>query len=764
MAALIEAANAARKQGDRAALMDALSRAADHSRASGVAMPRGALHDLAMQLYRARRFVEAEQRLRQGLAVQSADFAMANMLGVVLKNQGRLDEALAQFAAAEVLDPANLSPVVNAGNIHIARRDPARAIACFTRAAAANPDEAEYARQLGIALRMAGETERALALFATARRLDGRDTRNWIEPAGVLDELGRHDEALALINEGLATLPDQRQLCEAKFALLRRAGRQAAAVAYGSDLLRRHPDQAWVHMQMARCVMHSNRAEANRYLREAVRLEPDNAEALAELADSLDRTRGKDEAQHIAEAYQLALRRVALGGNMLAHARSITSILNRACNHQAAAAVGSFAQLTNHWANTGYISALHYQMAQVKTHDDRLLLLDAHRRWGRTVDATARRSPLAMPAIRTGRAKIRLGLMSSDLRNHPVAYFTLPIIEHYDRTRFELYCYSWNSGAGDAVQTRIATLCDGFRLAPAISDRDAAQLIAEDGLDMLIELGGTTYMNKLQVMAWRPARLQASWLGYPHSAGPETIDYLVVDPYNRPTDDTLLIEKPLVLPHSWVVLGNLGFSDRLAIEPGLPEARRGYLTFGTMNNPYKYTPEVLAAWARITAAVDGARFLFVRPEGGTEAFQANTRAVFAAHGVAPERVEFIGVRGTHMPHYNKIDIALDTFPQTGGTTTCEALWMGVPTVSLTGACFFERLSLSNLTNAGLGDLAVPSIAEYEAAALRLAADRARRESIRSTIRAEIRGRPLGQVRDYVRDFMNTVKSAVDGLG
>jgi protein O-GlcNAc transferase len=764
MAAFMAAANAARKQGDRAALIQSLTRAADLSGSSGIPVPVGALYDLAMELYRVHRFAQAEQRLRQGLAAAPSDFAMTNLLGVVLKNQGRLDEALAQFAAAEALDPNNISPVVNAGNIHIARRNAVQAVACFTRAVAANPNEAEHARQLGVALRMAGEIDRALAQFAAARRLAGQDARNWIEPAGALDELGRHAEALALIDEGLSTLSDQRQLCEAKFALLRRAGRQAAAVAYGRELLRRVPGQAWVHMQVARCVMHSNRAEANRHLREAVRLEPDNPEAIAELADSLDRTRGKDEAKHIAEAYHLALRRVALGGNMLPHARSITSILNRACNHEAAAAVGSFAQLTNHWANTGYISALHYQMAQVKTRDDRVLLLEAHRRWGRTVDATARRSPLAMPAVRAGRARIRLGLMSSDLRNHPVTYFTLPIIEHYDRARFELYCYSWNSGAGDAVQTRIATLCDGFRLAPAISDRDAAQLIAEDGLDMLIELGGTTYMNKLQVMAWRPARLQASWLGYPHSAGPETIDYLVVDPYNRPTDDALLIEKPLVLPHSWVVLGSLGFSDRLGIEPGLPEARRGYLTFGTMNNPYKYTPEVLAAWARITAAVDGAHFLFVRPEGGTEAFQANTRALFAAQGVAPERVEFIGVRGTHMPHYNKIDIALDTFPQTGGTTTCEALWMGVPTVSLTGPCFFERLSLSNLTNAGLGDLAVAGIAEYEATALRLAADRARRETIRRTIRQEIRSRPLGQVQEYVSDFMNTVKSAVEGPG
>ncbi len=762
MATLMQEATAQRAAGDRAGLRRTLEAAAELHRTGAAKIPRNALYELCVLLFQAGQLADAETRLRQGLVHAPTDFAMHNLLGVVLKNLGRYDEAIAELAAAQAIEPENISPIVNLGNVHIARRDGAAAAECFAQAVRAQPASAEYQRLLGVARRQQGKTEAALAQFAAARLIDPRDQRNWIEAAGMLDEIGRHDAAVALIDEGLAGQPNSRPLNEAKFSLLRRAGRQAAVMAYGTALAARLPDQAWVLIQLARSVMHTDRRAANAHLREAVRLEPDNPDAVAELADSLDRTRGKDEAENIAAAYDLALKRVALGGNMLPHARMITSILNRACNHAAADAVGSFTRLTQYWADTGYISALHYQMAQVRTHEDRVVLLEAHRKWGRTIDAAAARSPLPAPAVRSGRAKLRLGLMSSDLRNHPVSYFAMPIIEHYDRDRYELYCYSWNSGAGDSVQNRVATLSDGFRLAPAISDRDAAAMIAADQLDMLIELGGTTYMNKLNVMAWRPAPVQASWLGYPHSAGPETIDYLMVDPYNRPTDDALLIEKPLVLPRSWVVLGGLGFSDRLPIEPGLPETRQGHLTFGTMNNPYKYTPAVLAAWARITAAVDGAHFLFVRPEGGTEAFQANVRAAFAQHGVPPERVGFVAVRGTHMAHYNKIDIALDSFPQTGGTTTCEALWMGVPTVSLTGPCFFERLSLSNLTNAGLGDLAVADIASYEATALALAANRDRREQIRRTIRAEIRNHPLGQIKPYVSDFMATVQSAVDG--
>ena len=759
---LLRQAADARRNGDRSSAIGSLSAAVALQAKAAGPVPRGMFYDLAVLLFQTNRLAEAEARIRQGLRLQPNDFALTNLFGVILKNLRRYDDALQAFAAAEKLDPHSLSPVVNRGNLHLTRRDGAKAADAFQRCVQAQPDNAEYHRLLGAALRQQGQSDNALREYATARHLNPKEPRNWIDAVGLLDELGRGVEAAALIDAALVQAPDSRPLTEAKLGLLRRAGRQPDVLAFAHQLLARFPDRAWVHIQFARCVMHGDRRLANQHLQEAERLAPDDPDAVAELADSLDRTRGADEGDNIAAGYALARRRLALDGNMLPHARMISSILNRVCDFDGAAAVGSFENLTRYWAETSYISALHYQMAQVRTPEQRTLLLDAHRLWGRSVDAIAERSPIPRPAVRSGRAKLRFGLMSSDLRNHPVAYFALPLIEGYDRDRFELYCYSWNSGAADAVQHRIAALCDGFRLAPSISDRDAAALIARDGIDMLIELGGTTYMNKLNVMAWKPAAVQASWLGYPHSAGLETIDYIVVDPYNRPTDDALLIEKPLVLPRSWVVLGKLGFNDRIAIEPGTPEQRAGHLTFGTMNNPYKYTRTVLETWARIVRSVEESRFLFVRPECAVEAFRDNVRAIFDAHGVAPERVEFIAVRGTHMPHYNRIDIALDTFPQTGGTTTCEALWMGVPTISLVGPCFFERLSNSNLTNAGLGDLCVTALDEYETAAAALAADRDRRALLRQSLRSEIRARPLGRTDWFVQDFQATIRHAVEG--
>jgi predicted O-linked N-acetylglucosamine transferase (SPINDLY family) len=286
---------------------------------------------------------------------------------------------------------------------------------------------------------------------------------------------------------------------------------------------------------------------------------------------------------------------------------------------------------------------------------------------------------------------------------------------------------------------------------PNMPEQDIAKRIADDRLDILFELGGSTHLNRLEVMAHQPAPVQVSWLGYPHSSGLSRIEYILVDPYLKPPDPRLLLERPFEMPSSWVSLGRLGFSDH-PILPGLPEERAGRLTFGTMNNPYKYSPEAVALWARVLLRVPGSRFLFVRPEAGVAVFRENMARAFGRFGVTPDRLAYAAIRGQHMARYNDIDIALDTLPQTGGTTTCECLWMGVPSVSLVGPAFFERLSYSNLVNAGLRDLAVDTADGYVDTAVALAGDVRRRLELRGTLRETIRRSALGDTVGWVRDF------------
>jgi predicted O-linked N-acetylglucosamine transferase (SPINDLY family) len=434
-------------------------------------------------------------------------------------------------------------------------------------------------------------------------------------------------------------------------------------------------------------------------------------------------------------------------------------VLARVCDFDALDSLGDFATLGRGWARTGRHAALFKQLARVRTDADRHELLEQHRAWGRPVQAAAA-GKIKRPPPRSADGKIRVGFMSSDLRQHPVGYFALPLFDHYDRDRFEVYAYSFYHGREDAAQKHITNKIAAFRWWPEISVQAAAQGIADDQLDMLIELGGSTHMNKLEVMAYKPAPIQASWLGYPHSAGLETIDYYVCDPYIAPEDPTLLIERPMMLKHAWYPLSHWFFRDEPASDPTPPVVRNGYVTFGTANQPHKHSREVLRAWGRVLAATPGSHFLFIRPEASSPSFRENIRRAFAEQGVAGDRIEFEAVRGAHLPHYNRIDISLDTFPQTGGTTTCESMWMGAPCVSLVGPAPYERLSYSVLQNVGLPELCAFTVDDYVRIAAELAADPQRIADLRAGMRTRMRNSPLGQEEMWAADFYAAISDVV----
>ncbi len=757
---LLAASAKARAEGARAEAAEILANALTLHQETKEPVPKTTYYELGLLLYEMKRYADAEEWLRTAVAKRPKDFATVNLLGVVLRRLGRYPEALKWLDQAQKLNPRTISPLVNKANVFIAMGDGPRAADMLRRAIRQEPKTAEHHRLLGVALRLSGDLDGARQKQQVALSLDPRNIQAWIDLAGLLQELQRGEESLAVLDDALRTLGEERTLAEAKIKVMRSIGRVAEAEVWATDLLQRHPDAGWLHYQLARCIAPRDRTTANQHFREAVRLSPEPG-MLTELADSLDRTRGPREAEHIQEGYEVAKRRVELGGDLAGEAKVLHNILYRVADYEAADRFGGFSAMGRRFIAQNEIAGLHYLLGHARTTEDRLLLVDLHRTWGKRVDARAAKSPIRQAPAVVGRAKIRVGFMSSDLRHHPVAYFTLPLLEGYDRSRFEVYCYSWFTREADAVQNHIARIVDGFRLRPHIGSHDAAQLIADDSLDALFELGGSTDMNKLEVMAWRPAPRQASWLGYPHSAGLETIDHILVDPFLKPPLPELLIEKPFELAHSWVTLGRLGFDDREAILDGTPEERRGHLTFGTANACYKYNLELLQTWAEILRRVEGSRFVFLRPEGAVPAFVANVRRHFEDAGVDGERIEFIAVRGTHMRHYNAIDIALDTFPHVGGTTTCESLWMGVPTITVAGEAFFERMSYSNLNNAGLGDLCATSRDGYIDIAVTLARDGERRTQLRRTMRERLRGHPIGRADIFVADFQNALVRWMD---
>jgi protein O-GlcNAc transferase len=692
------------------------------------------------------------------LLEQVPDHALGhNLLGVALRQQGRFEEAASAFERASALEPQNIAPLINCAKMRLDQRDPKAAMALFERAQELAPKEpAAVIGQARACLQSGDPASAALRLEAAlALKPDHAEALKLL--VAVLFEQKRFEEAAVIADRSIAAEPhDEMRVNRARID--RALGRFDAAIAIYREILVRRPDhlEALIGLGLIYVFDLPDYRLGAELLERALVVDPGNVMAAGHLIVCLSVSREGGEERNIERALQLARDVLARGGDVRSAAFNLQLILGRMADMDGMDQLGNRAALREYFLQTDNLSAIHLEMVQVKTLEDRHALIALHRAWGDRMVARAARAPIARPSIQPRAAKIRIGLMSADLRDHPVSYFALPIFEHYDRERFELYAYSFYPRQPDRIQTQMSKLADQFRVIVGGTDHEVAQTIAEDGPDILFELGGATQFNRLGVMAYRPAPVQVSWLGYPHSAGLPTIDYILVDPYLKPEDPALLIEKPFQMSQSWVCLAEFGFQP-VPIAEEAAEARFGHITFGSMNNPNKYTRAQIALWAEVMTRVPDSRFLFVRPESASGRFRENIVREFGRNGVAPNRLLFLGnQRGRHNECYNLIDICLDTAPQTGGTTTCESIWMGCPVVTLVGPAFFERLSYSNLTNAGLGDLCAHDRESFLDIAVELAADRARRSHLRQTLRSQIMESPLGRTKNWVADFEREV--------
>jgi predicted O-linked N-acetylglucosamine transferase (SPINDLY family) len=673
----------------------------------------------------------------------------------VLRAERRGAEAVAVLQAALAESPASAALKLRLAEALVARGDGRGALHLLQPLEADQAADPRLHQAAAGAWRTLGRFEKAIEAMERALELDPRNPGAWLRREMLAADAGDMAQALAAIDRGLAVLPGQPQLVERRIALLVQAGRRDEAAQALDAVLAADPGTAWAHVQLGRLVQEEDRARANAHFRQAVALAPGDVAARLALAYSLKATQEGGEGANLEEAVQLVLE--VLPRLPMSASAAAGQVLWRAGFYDEAESFGGFEELGRYWAQNGAPAALLQQFAKVETDADRRELLAQHRLWAARAEAAAAARPIARPP-RAGGARLRLGFLSSDLRKHVVARFLRPVLEHRD-PRFELFGYSGYPGPPDAEARRIAGHLAAYRHLPP-DERDAAAMIAADGLDMLIDLGGTTEFNRPAVLAWKPAPVQASWLGYMHSVGLAAIDYLIGDPRLMPPRRQLIVERPLLMPETCYCMDAAGYPDRLAIDPVPPVVRNGYVTFGTANNPYKYSARLLRAWARVVAQTPGSRFLFVRGENGAPSFRRNMALYFAEAGVGPERLAFPAFEGDHWAHYNAMDIALDTFPQTGGTTTCDALWMGVPTVSLRGEAYYERISSSLLGCVGLEDLVADDVEGYVATAVALAADVPRLTELRTGLRDRIRQSPLGQPERFARDFYDMIAGVV----
>ncbi|WP_106626001.1 O-linked N-acetylglucosamine transferase, SPINDLY family protein [Selenomonas massiliensis] len=358
-------------------------------------------------------------------------------------------------------------------------------------------------------------------------------------------------------------------------------------------------------------------------------------------------------------------------------------------------------------------------------------------------------TPLARASdARRGHKTLRIGYISPDLRAHPVGTLVQPLLALHDRTRFSVYCYA--NCAEDAVSARLRAHADVWRSIRGLSAEEAAACVRGDAIDILVDLAGHTEQNVLPVLARRPAPVQVTGIGYFNTTGLPAIDYMLTDVHVDPigTADPSFTEEMLRLPHSHFCY---------VLPEGLPPVapppmeRSGFVTFGSFNNFNKVTDEVLRLWKEVLDAVPRSRLLvksklFATAEGRELAAERFTRC-----GISTERVEMRAFSRDHLAEYGDMDIALDTFPYTGGITTCEALAMGVPVVTLRGESHGARFGESLLINANLPELIAETPEDYVRLAVRLASSPEQLRTLRMELRPRLERSPLMDAHTYVRD-------------
>lgn len=371
-------------------------------------------------------------------------------------------------------------------------------------------------------------------------------------------------------------------------------------------------------------------------------------------------------------------------------------------------------------------------------------LAEEERQWNLHHAAPLRSERKPHANDRSPERRLRVAYLSADLREHVVGRALLPVFERHDHTRIEPICYF--PMHGDAITERYKAKSSFWRSVTALREGQLADQIRADGIDILVDLGLHTSDNRLTVFARKPAPVQVSWLGYPGSSGVETIDYRLTDPWLEPPGGESIpsAEQAYLLPKIWSCYEPPDDSP----EPGeLPALRTGRVTFGSFNNFCKINDQVLETWAKILGAVEGSRLVLLTKIGSHRTHMTD---FLRQRGIAPERLEFLDylssaegrTQGSYLERYHQIDLALDTFPYNGMTTTFDALWMGVPVVSLVGQTSLGRAGLSLLTNLGLPAFAVANTEDYARLAVQTVRDLPRLAALRGALRPMMQKSPL----------------------
>ena len=697
-------------------------------------MDRKALNEQAVALHRSGRLAEAESLYLRLLADDPRDFDARHLLGVIRAQQGRLDEALSDIALALQIKPDDADALLNHSNVLklFGRLD--ESLAGFERALAARPGWPQAENNRGTVLQALGRHPEALAAYDRALQAAPGNVEALNNRGSVLQELKRPAEALSAYDQALRLAPRFAAAFNNRGSALLDLKRFADALSCFDRALGLRPDDPQFLNNRGNALQGLMRYdEALSAYDQALARRPDYLEAFNNRGEALQQLKRHEEAL---ASYDRALE---ASGDVHAFGGAAMAALNL-CDWPRTAQIGAQMERRIHggetispWVLLGYSGdeALQKECA---------------------ANVIKRRFPNPPPALATSgydHGKIRLAYISSDVGHHPVATVVVQLIEKHDREKFEIIGIGTNEDDGSAQRRRLIGAFDRFIDVHQNEPLAIARQIRAMEVDILVDLNGHTQNDNFDILNHRPAPVQVSWLGYAGTTAAPFIDYVIADRIVAP-DAAAYTEKLAYLPNSFFPLDTSRTLGKLPsrAEAGLPQDA---FVFCSFNNNWKLTEPVFSIWMRLLTAVPHS-VLWLKQAGGKA--KDNLRSAAQAHGIAPDSLIFAAPAplDVHLVRHQLADLFLDTLPYNAHATACDALWAGLPVLTLKGNAYAGRVAASLLTAAGLPELITETAEDYEHLALALARDPVRLRAYRDRLAAARATAPLFDTPRLARDL------------
>ena len=653
-----------------------------------------------------------------------------NSLGMVFKALGEQDKAIASFRKAIAIHPHYAEAHYNLGAVLQHQNEFDRAIVCYQKSLEIQPDLSEAHASMGMVLQKRGEFEMAAASFRKAIAIRPRDAELYHHLGRVLENLGQLDGAIHCFRQALAIKPQHVEACNDMGLVFRQQGKFAEALSSLHKAVEIEPECVEAQLNLGNLLQDSGRLEqASECYRKALAIEPGFAKAYNNLGMAYQGM-GKTE-----DAVACFHKAIEIRPNYASAIKHLVSHLQKDCSwSELATTAARLDRLTKAALDAGARPA-EDPFLNLSRHPDPAHNLAVAKAWSTDI---CRRMAEVKPGFsfdgRRRRSKpITIGYLSNNFHDHPMAHLLLGLFSLHNRNQFKINCYSCGKADDSYYRLRIRQDCDKFVDLNDINHLDAARLIHTDQVDILVDLMGHTRGSRMEICALRPAPIQVRYLGLAGTTGADFFDYILTDKIVTPEAHAPYYSENFVyLPHCYQINDYKqadGNDWSAAGERELPPNRAVLCSF---NQDYKIEPVMFDCWMRILRRVpDSILWLMVRHK----AAKKHLRAEAQARGVDPERLIFLERRPKkqHLARLKMADLALDSRVVNGAATTSDALWAGVPVITLIGTHFASRMSASILTAAGLPELIAHSIQEYEALVVQIASDRNKLSALRQKL-------------------------------